>query len=42
MVNVNVEIPDEIHRQVKVASILNNVTLREQIIRLLEEELKKK
>ncbi len=39
MVNVNIEIPDELHRQLKLASVLNDKTLKAYVIETLDEEL---
>jgi len=40
MVNINIEIPDEIHKKAKLESVLNEVTLKEFIIKSIEEKLK--
>jgi predicted HicB family RNase H-like nuclease len=42
MVNVNIEIPDEIHKKAKLKSVLNELTLKEFIIQSIEEKLKGK
>jgi predicted HicB family RNase H-like nuclease len=42
MVNVNIEIPDEIHKKAKLKSVMKNITLKEYIIKAVEEKLKQK
>ena len=42
MVNVNIEIPDDIHKKAKIDSVLNEITLKEFIIQSIEENLKNK
>lgn len=39
MVNINIEIPDELHRQLKLASVLKDQTLKDYIIKLLDDAL---
>ncbi|MBR9692539.1 hypothetical protein GOV07_01265 [Candidatus Woesearchaeota archaeon] len=39
MVNVNIEIPDELHRQLKLASVLQERTLKEYVIATLDKEM---
>lgn len=41
MVNINIEIPDEIHKKAKLKSVVEDITLKEFIIKALEEKLKK-
>lgn len=41
MGNVNIKIPDEVHKQVKVACVVNSITLIEFINKAIEEKLKK-
>ena len=40
MVNINIEIPDKIHKKAKLESVLNEFTLKEFIIQSIEERLK--
>ncbi|MFH1072053.1 MAG: hypothetical protein V1743_01335 [Nanoarchaeota archaeon] len=40
MVNINMKIPDEMHRQLKLASVIKDETLKDHIIELLEEYAK--
>ncbi len=42
MVNINIEIPDDIHKKAKIDSVLNEITLKEFIIQSIEENLKNK
>jgi len=37
VVNINIEIPDEIHKKLKLSAIINNLTLKDFIIQSLEE-----
>lgn len=40
MVNINIEISDDLHKKVKLASIMNDKTLKEHIVALLEKKSK--
>jgi hypothetical protein len=42
MTNVNIEIPDELHKKLKIQCAVEEKTLRDYIILSLEERLKKK
>lgn len=42
MVNINIEIPDDIHKKAKLNSVIEDVTLKDFIIKALEEKLKNK
>ncbi|MFH2020764.1 MAG: hypothetical protein ABIJ34_05080 [archaeon] len=42
MTNVNIEIPGELHRKVKIQCAIEEVTLKDFIIAALEEKIKKK
>jgi len=42
MVNINIEIPDEIHKKAKLKSVIEDVTLKDFIIKALEEKLENK
>jgi len=42
MVNVNIEIPDEIHKKLKIAAAIKEKSLKELIIKTLEENVKEK
>ena len=41
MTNINIEIPDELHKKVKIQCAIEEKTLRDLIIEALEERLKK-
>lgn len=41
MVNINIEIPDEIHKKVKILSAMKGITLKEIIVQALEEYVDK-
>ena len=36
MVNINIEIPDELHKQLRLASVIGDKTLKELVIQALE------
>ena len=40
MVNINIEVPDNTHKKAKVESVLNEITLKQFIIKSIEEKLK--
>jgi len=40
MVNINIEIPDELHKKLKLASIIKEITLKEHINKILEKKAK--
>ena len=40
MVNINIEIPEELHKKVKLASIMQDLTLKDYIIKILEQKAK--
>jgi hypothetical protein len=37
MVNINIEISEELHRKIKLASIIKDLTLKDYIINVLEK-----
>jgi predicted HicB family RNase H-like nuclease len=41
MTNINIEIPNKLHRKVKIQSAIDEVTLKDFIIKTLEEKIKK-
>lgn len=41
MPNVNIEIPEEVHKKIKILSATEGVSLKELIIKALEEEVKR-
>ena len=40
MTNINIEIPDELHKKIKLEAVLKDTTIKELIIRTLEEKTK--
>ncbi len=38
MVNINIEVPDELHRQAKIAATLDGKTLKRYLIERLEQQ----
>ena len=41
MVNVNIHIPDELHKKLKLEAVKQDSTLKNLIIEVLEQEVKK-
>lgn len=41
MVNVNIQIPDDLHKQLKLRSVLQNQALKELVVEILETNLKR-
>jgi predicted HicB family RNase H-like nuclease len=42
MTNINIEIPDELHKKVKIQSAIQEITLKEFVINAIKREIKKK
>jgi len=42
MANINIAVPDELHRSVKLAAVLADTTLKEHIIKLLDDGLRRR
>ena len=40
MVNINIEVPDEIHKRIKIVSAMEGILIKDFIIRALEESVK--
>jgi hypothetical protein len=40
MVNINIEITDDLHKKIKLASIMKDLTLKDYIIHVLEKKSK--
>ena len=40
MTNINVEIPEEVHKKLKVACAMKGISLKQAIIELLEKKVK--
>jgi len=41
MVNINIEVPDEIHKKIKILSAIKGIPIKEFIVKALEESVKK-
>jgi predicted HicB family RNase H-like nuclease len=41
MVNINIEIPDDLHKKVKIKCATDEITLKEFVVKAVEERLKK-
>jgi hypothetical protein len=41
MVNINIEIPDELHKKIKINSVTLEITLKEYVIKTLEKVIEK-
>jgi predicted HicB family RNase H-like nuclease len=39
MVNVNIEVPDEIHKRIKILSAMQGIAIKDIIIKALEESV---
>jgi len=42
MTNINIEIPDDLHKKVKIQCAIEEITLKEFVIKAVEEKAKKK
>ncbi len=42
MTNVNIEIPDELHKKAKIQCAIEETTLKDFVIKAIEEKLKKR
>ena len=42
MTNINIEIPDDLHKKTKIRCAIEEVTLKDFIIKAIEEKIKKK
>lgn len=40
MANINIEVSDELHKKIKLASILQDITLKEYVIKVLGKKAK--
>lgn len=40
MVNINITIPDEIHKKIKLKCVTNEITLKEFVVKSLEKQIK--
>jgi len=41
MTNINIEIPDDLHKKIKIQCAVEEMTLKEYIIKALESKIKK-
>ncbi len=41
MTNINIEIPDELHKKIKIQCAIEETTLKDFIVKALEQRLKK-
>lgn len=39
MGNINIDLPDDVHRQLKLDAVANDSTLKDHVIKLLDEEV---
>ncbi len=42
MVNINIEVPDELHKRLKLLSTVNDKSLKRTVIEALEEEVERR
>jgi len=42
MTNINIEIPNDIHKKIKLKAVLEDLTIKNYIIKSLEEKISKK
>lgn len=40
MTNINIEIPNELHKKIKLASVIKDTTIKQLIIETLKKEIK--
>jgi predicted HicB family RNase H-like nuclease len=40
MVNLNIKIPDELHKEIKLRAVMEDISLKDYVIKLLEENIK--
>jgi hypothetical protein len=38
MVNVNIEIPDDLHKKLKITAVMSETTIKQLVIDILKEE----
>ena len=41
MVNINVEVPDEVHKKIRILSAIQGIPIKEMIVKALEESVEK-
>jgi predicted DNA binding CopG/RHH family protein len=42
LVNINIEVPDEIHKRIKILSAMQGIPIKELIVKALEENINEK
>jgi len=42
MVNINIEIPDDVHKKIKILSAMQGIPIKELIIKALEESVERR
>jgi len=42
MVNINIKIPEEVHKKIKVKAVLDDSTLKDQVITILNKKFSNK
>ncbi len=40
MVNINIELPDDIHKRLKILSVTREIALKDLVVQALEESVK--
>jgi len=40
MVNINIEVPDKVHKKIKILSAMQGIPIKELIVKTLEENVK--
>ncbi|HJX05075.1 MAG TPA: hypothetical protein VJ461_00015 [Candidatus Nanoarchaeia archaeon] len=41
MVNINIEVPDEVHKKIRILSAIQGIPIKELIVKALEESVEK-
>jgi predicted HicB family RNase H-like nuclease len=41
MANINIEIPDELHKEIKLRAVMEDISLKDYVIKNLENKIKK-
>lgn len=41
MVNINIEVPDEVHKKIRILSAIQGTPIKELIVKALEESVEK-
>ncbi|MFH1607089.1 MAG: hypothetical protein ABIC91_07100 [Nanoarchaeota archaeon] len=40
MTNINIEIPEDLHKQIKLKAVLKDLTIKEYLIQTLDKQIK--